>query len=163
MPICIQCKKKKEENNIELVDGQYICHECLYNTHPPFKIYPIGFVDNKLERGNGFGLRGSKQQVSKIDLFASQKPFLYKLKDEKWITIVFYFHKQRNIKSNFRRGIDGKRVGVFASRTPERLSRIGISNVKLIKIENTTLYVKGFDAIHGTPILDIKLGENAQW
>jgi tRNA (Thr-GGU) A37 N-methylase len=54
-------------------------------------------------------------------------------------------------------------VGVFASRTPERLSQIGISNVELERVEGTTLFVKNFDAIDGTPILDIKLGQKARW
>ncbi|MFO8020513.1 MAG: hypothetical protein R6U96_17960 [Promethearchaeia archaeon] len=37
---------KKEENSIELIDGQYICHKCLSNNHDPLKVYLIGFVDN---------------------------------------------------------------------------------------------------------------------
>ncbi|MBW2597596.1 MAG: SAM-dependent methyltransferase, partial [Deltaproteobacteria bacterium] len=59
--------------------------------------------------------------------------------------------------ARFKRGLDGKEVGVFASRTPDRLSRIGIQDVRLVKVEGTTLVVKGLDAINGTPVLDIKL------
>jgi len=70
---------------------------------------------------------------------------------------------RHTIRSTFSRGIDGKEVGIFASRTPNRLSRIGITNVKLVKIEDTTLFVKNLDAINGTPILDIKLGSKAKW
>jgi len=46
---------------------------------------------------------------------------------------------------------------VFASRTPDRLSRIGIQDVSLLDIKDTILFVKGLDAISGTPVLDIKL------
>ena len=159
MPICIKCKKEFEISKLELIDDSYICHSCLYLNYEPFKIYPIGFVENQLERGKGFGLKGKRAEISKIHLFPSQSAFLYKLEDEDWITVVFYFHKSQNIRSVFSRGIDGKKVGVFASRTPYRLSRIGISNVKLMKIKNTTLYVKNLDAINGTPVLDIKLGQ----
>jgi tRNA (Thr-GGU) A37 N-methylase len=53
--------------------------------------------------------------------------------------------------------MDGKKVGVFASRSPDRLSRIGIQDVRLVRIEGTTLVVEGMDAINGTPVLDIKL------
>jgi tRNA (Thr-GGU) A37 N-methylase len=52
---------------------------------------------------------------------------------------------------------DRKRTGVFATRTPDRLSKIGIQDVRLVKVEETNLYVKGLDAIDGTPVLDIKL------
>ena len=152
-----------EAPQLEKVDGDFICFSCLYENCKPFKLFPIGFVENHLERGNGFGLKGNRTQISKIHLFKSQLPFLYKLEDERWITVVFYLHEQRELRSTFSRGIDGKKVGIFASRTPDRLSRIGISNVELIKIENTILFVKNFDAINGTPVLDIKLGEKSKW
>ncbi len=163
MPICSQCNEEKNSSRIEYIDGKAICHSCLYNNHKPFQIFPIGVVDNQQVRGEHFGIKGGKRGISKIKLFKSQKPFLYRLEDEKWITVVFYFHKQRRIRSQFNRGLDGKKVGVFASRTPDRLSRIGISNVQLEKVEDTTLYVKNLDAIDGSPILDIKLGQKARW
>ena len=163
MPVCTNCKKELDLSQLEKVDGNFICHTCLYQNHDPFKIFPIGFVENQLKRGVKFGLEGSKTQISKIHLFETQRPFLHKLEDEKWITVVFYFSNQYEIQSVFSRGIDGKKVGVFASRTPDRLSRIGISNVELIKIEDTTLYVKNLDAINATPVLDIKLGQKSRW
>jgi tRNA (Thr-GGU) A37 N-methylase len=165
MPVCSKCKKESDLSKLEKIDGNFICHSCLYSNFKPFKIFPIGFVENQLQRGEefGFGLKGNRNQISKIHLFKTQLPFLYKLEDEKWITIVYYFHKTNDIRSIFSRGIDSKKVGIFASRTPNRLSRIGISNVELVKIENTTLYVKGFDAINGSPILDIKLGTKSKW
>ena len=163
MPICIKCKTELDLSQLEEVDDSFICHSCLYQNFKPFKIFPIGFVENKLEREEGFGLKGNKHNVSKIHLFKTQQPFLYKLEEEKWITVVFYTHKQRHIRSTFSRGIDGKKVGIFASRTPDRLSHIGISNVELIKIENTNLFVKNLDAINGTPVLDIKLGQKSKW
>lgn len=54
-----------------------------------------------------------------------------------------------------------KRVGVFASRAPFRPNPIGLSCVKLEKIEKTpdegtVLFVSGVDLLDGTPILDIK-------
>ena len=53
-----------------------------------------------------------------------------------------------------------KRVGVFASRSPFRPNPIGLSCVKLVKVDKTedgvTLLVSGADLLDGTPILDIK-------
>ena len=163
MPVCAKCKKEKDSDHFDKFDDKFMCYSCLYQNYKPFKIFPIGFVENQLERGEGFGLKGSRNDVSKIRLFESQKPFLYKLEEEKWITVVYYFHKQRKIRSTFSRGIDGKEVGIFASRTPNRLSHIGITNVKLVRIEDTTLFVENLDAIDGTPILDIKLGSKTRW
>ena len=92
-----------------------------------------------------------------VELFPSQKQFMYKLDEEPYLTIVYYLHKVTSIQTVFNRRIDGKRVGVFASRTPHRLSKIAIQDVKLIKIEGTMLYVEGLDAMDGSPVLDVKL------
>ena len=123
----------------------------------PFEMYPIGVVRNNLGRSEkNFGTVG-KGRISRIELLESQKRFLYKLEDERYITVVYYLHETNSVQSVFKRGLDGKEVGVFASRTPYRLSRIGIQNVKLVKLKETTLYVEGLDAVNGTPVLDIKM------
>lgn len=53
-----------------------------------------------------------------------------------------------------------ERVGVFASRSPFRPNRIGLSCVKLLSVEKTdegnVLLVSGADLLDGTPIFDIK-------
>ena len=54
-----------------------------------------------------------------------------------------------------------KRVGVFATRSPFRPNAIGLSSVKIIKVEPDTpkgpvIYVSGVDMMDGTPVLDIK-------
>ena len=54
-----------------------------------------------------------------------------------------------------------KRMGVFATRSPFRPNNIGLSCVRLVKIDYTAqnapvLYVAGADLMDGTPILDIK-------
>jgi hypothetical protein len=51
-------------------------------------------------------------------------------------------------------------MGVFATRSPFRPNPIGLTSVKLIRIEDTTqgltLIVTGADLLDGTPIYDIK-------
>ena len=53
-----------------------------------------------------------------------------------------------------------KRVGVFATRSPFRPNPIGLSSVRLVRVEEKdgklTLIVKGADLMDGTPIYDIK-------
>jgi len=120
-------------------------------------VYPIGIVKNNLKlSGSNFGVVG-KKSLSCIELYAYQKQFLYKIEDEKYITIIYYLHKSDKVASIFKRGLDGKKVGVFASRTPHRLSKIGIQDVKLVDVKGSTLYVDGLDAVDGTPVIDIKM------
>lgn len=49
-----------------------------------------------------------------------------------------------------------KRMGVFATRSPFRPNPIGLSSVKLIRVENGELIVSGADVLDGTPVYDIK-------
>lgn len=48
------------------------------------------------------------------------------------------------------------RVGVFASRSPYRPNSLGLSCVKIEKIEQGIITVSGIDMLDGTPIYDIK-------
>ncbi|MCM1371685.1 MAG: tRNA (N6-threonylcarbamoyladenosine(37)-N6)-methyltransferase TrmO [Bacteroides sp.] len=54
-----------------------------------------------------------------------------------------------------------KRMGVWATRSPFRPNNIGLSSVRILRIEPDTpegpvIYVEGADLMSGTPILDIK-------
>ena len=54
-----------------------------------------------------------------------------------------------------------KRMGVFATRSPFRPNPIGLTSVKLLRVEETSdnglvLVVSGADLLDGTPIYDIK-------
>ena len=48
------------------------------------------------------------------------------------------------------------RVGVFATRSPFRPNPLGLSCVKLLRVEGCDLIVTGADMVDGTPIYDIK-------
>jgi tRNA-Thr(GGU) m(6)t(6)A37 methyltransferase TsaA len=49
-----------------------------------------------------------------------------------------------------------EKVGVFASRSPNRPNELGLSLVKLLAIEPGVLRVAGVDAVDGTPVYDVK-------
>jgi tRNA-Thr(GGU) m(6)t(6)A37 methyltransferase TsaA len=48
------------------------------------------------------------------------------------------------------------RVGIFAQRAKDRPNRLGLTTVEIIRVEGRTLFVRGLDAIDGTPVLDVK-------
>ncbi len=49
-----------------------------------------------------------------------------------------------------------ERVGVFASRSPQRPNGLGLSLVRLLAIEPGRLRVAAIDCVDGTPVFDIK-------
>ncbi|MDX2024042.1 MAG: tRNA (N6-threonylcarbamoyladenosine(37)-N6)-methyltransferase TrmO [Deltaproteobacteria bacterium] len=52
----------------------------------------------------------------------------------------------------------GERVrrSLFATRSPDRPNPIGLSVVRLMRVDGCHLHVKGIDLLDGTPILDVK-------
>jgi len=77
-----------------------------------------------------------------------------------WITFVFHQAIQAPDEVRLRvrppRLGGNQKVGVFSTRSTHRPNPIGLSVVKLEKIEGTKLYVSGIDLLDQTPILDIK-------
>ena len=156
--ICSGCGQEVNKGEVCMIDDKAVCLACMYGDVKPFEIFPIGKVTTDLQHHEINGFAPGSKKVSRIDLLPSQKRFMYKLEEELFLLIVYYLHKVNSVRSVFNRRLDGKRVGVFAARTPYRLSKIAVSDVKLLKIEGHALYVEGLDAIDGSPVLDIKLG-----
>lgn len=48
------------------------------------------------------------------------------------------------------------RPGIFATRGPRRPNPIGVSIVRLVEVDGSTLRVAGLDLTDGTPVLDVK-------
>ena len=140
-----------------MVDGKPVCLKCLYDDVEPVAIRPIGVVVKEKRRApRGSGNTGA--DVSEIRLSPGMARFMKGLADETHLTIVWQLHRAGPVKPVFSRGWDGKRVGPFASRTPNRLTPIAITDVELLDVKGTTLVVRGLDAMNGTPVLDIKVG-----
>lgn len=80
-----------------------------------------------------------------------------------WIIFVFHEHGGKKWKPSIRppRLGGNEKVGVLSSRSPHRPNPIGISAVKIEKMDfdakgGPEISVDGIDLIDGTPILDIK-------
>jgi tRNA-Thr(GGU) m(6)t(6)A37 methyltransferase TsaA len=72
------------------------------------------------------------------------------------ITLLYHFHLSRGFDLTVIPYLDDKKRGLFATRAPRRPNPIGLSVVKLEKIEGNILHVINLDIIDGTPLLDIK-------
>ena len=80
------------------------------------------------------------------------------------VWIVFVFHENQSVREGRKTvktkvhppRLEGKAVGVFATRSPHRPNPIGLSLVKIERIEGRRIYIKGLDLIDGTPVLDLK-------
>ena len=73
------------------------------------------------------------------------------------IWLLYIFHKNNTWKPKVMPPRHAcRKIGLFATRSPYRPNPIGMSAVKLLKIDGLDLHVANHDLLDGTPILDIK-------
>ncbi|MCZ7677169.1 MAG: tRNA (N6-threonylcarbamoyladenosine(37)-N6)-methyltransferase TrmO [Roseovarius sp.] len=83
-------------------------------------------------------------------------PALKGLEAHDLVEVFYWMHQsRRDLVAQSPRG-DGKTLGTFAIRSPIRPNPISTSVVKLLRIEDGTLVVRGLDCVDGTPLVDLK-------
>ena len=73
-----------------------------------------------------------------------------------YIWVIYHFNEAEGWQNEVNPPDSDHEFGVFATRSPRRPNPIGLSLIKLEKIDGNKLYVSNVDAFNGTPILDIK-------
>jgi tRNA-Thr(GGU) m(6)t(6)A37 methyltransferase TsaA len=128
----------------------------------PFALSPIGYVRSPYHRRFG-----TPQQAAAVDsaedavlalipaLFPSIA--LADLEGMDYLWVLSWLHRGGTWAAQVMppRGPRVRR-GLFSTRSPDRPNPIGLSAVRLVRVEGCNLHVKGIDLIDGTPILDIK-------
>ena len=71
------------------------------------------------------------------------------------LNILFWFDRSKGYEMRTTTR-SGNYRGVFACCTPRRPTMIGLTTVRLIRVEGNSLTVTGLDALNGTPVVDIK-------
>lgn len=118
------------------------------------KLKPIAIVRNGVEETPD----DWDKVVSKLIFKKEYLKGLHRLGHFKHIVVIFGFHRMRRtlLRVHPRRDLSLGAVGVFASRSPTRPNRLGLTQVRLISVRKNVVTVKGLDAFDGSPIFDIK-------
>jgi tRNA-Thr(GGU) m(6)t(6)A37 methyltransferase TsaA len=74
--------------------------------------------------------------------------------DHLWV--VFVFDRAEGYRPKVLPPRSRERRGVLATRSPHRPNPIGLSVVKLERVDGLVLHVSGVDLLDGTPVLDLK-------
>lgn len=72
------------------------------------------------------------------------------------IFLFYVFHKREGMKLRVKPYMGDHETGVFSTRHPGRPNPLGMSVVKLEKIEGNILHISGADMLDGTPLIDLK-------
>lgn len=70
--------------------------------------------------------------------------------------LIYHFHKSESEKLVGKPYLENEEHGIFAIRSPHRPNHIGLSVVRIMRIEANRLYFSEVDILDGTPLLDIK-------
>ena len=72
------------------------------------------------------------------------------------IYLIYYFHKAPSTQLTVKPFLEDLPHGVFATRSPRRPNPIGLSIVRLLKRQDSVLFLDNVDILDKTPILDVK-------
>jgi len=132
-----------------------------------YRMRPIGWLRSCYRRRFGTPRQGTVVHGGRatLKLTSECNPLMStcNLSDYSHVWLIYIFHENTNlgtktqVKSKVRPPrLGGEKVGLFSTRTPHRPNPIGLSLVRLQKIEKGVLHFSGLDLIDGTPILDVK-------
>ena len=121
------------------------------------ELKPIGIIHSPYKNLEDIPCQSYKsEKIGEVEVFKEYEDGLKDVEGFSHIIIVYYFHLSKTYSLNVRPFLDKKLHGVFATRSPRRPNRIGISTVRLLGRRGNILKIKGIDVIDGTPLIDIK-------
>lgn len=119
---------------------------------------PIGIIHSPFKNIKGMPIQpaGAKGIAGTIELKPEYVEGLKDLEGFSHIILLYHFHLSKGYSLKVKPYMDENKRGVFATRAPRRPNPIGLSVVRLVKVQDYVLHIKNVDVIDGTPLLDIK-------
>lgn len=118
---------------------------------------PIGVVRSPFAEPQGMPIQASvSRAIGSIEILPAYVEGLLDLDGFDHILVIYRFHLSKSEPLIVEPFLDSARHGVFATRAPMRPNRLGISILRLTRVNGAVLDVENVDMVDGTPILDIK-------
>lgn len=126
-------------------------------------IEPIGVVRSELttlETAPRQGNEGAPEAW--LELRQPVAPGLEGIVPGDELLVLRWLHLARRdvLEVHPRGNCDRTRVGVFATRSPDRPNPVGLHRVAVLEVAGARVRVAAMEAIDGTPIVDIKPGSD---
>ena len=122
------------------------------------QLKPIGVVRSPYTEPKGMPIQpaGAESMPGAIEVLEEYRDGLQDLDGFSHILVLSWLHLSEGYDLKVVPFLDTKQHGVFATRSPRRPNPIGLSVLRLDRIEDGVLHVFGVDMVDGTPVLDIK-------
>jgi tRNA-Thr(GGU) m(6)t(6)A37 methyltransferase TsaA len=78
------------------------------------------------------------------------------------LEVIFYLHLEQGAGAGWAARVhpmgfsELPEVGLFATRSPHRPNRLGLTLCRLLEVRGNVIRTRGLDALDGSPVLDIK-------
>jgi tRNA-Thr(GGU) m(6)t(6)A37 methyltransferase TsaA len=120
--------------------------------------HPIGTIHSPFQRIEGMPIQpaGASSVQGRVELLPEYVEGLKDLDGFSHIVLLYHFHRVKDVNLIVTPFMDTQTRGVFSTRAPRRPNPIGLSVVKLLGIDGSTLHIENVDILDGTPLLDIK-------
>jgi tRNA-Thr(GGU) m(6)t(6)A37 methyltransferase TsaA len=143
---------------IQLLAGTPLPEEQIKQDNMKIIYHPIGIFHTELTPQTGAPRQGILQPENKgtIEIYPEYQKALWNLEKFEYIIVIYHMHISKGWHTPVRPPRSTQAFGLFATRSPNRPNSIGLSVIKLEKVEGNILYVSGIDAFNKTPVLDIK-------
>ncbi|MBN1255849.1 MAG: tRNA (N6-threonylcarbamoyladenosine(37)-N6)-methyltransferase TrmO [Deltaproteobacteria bacterium] len=118
----------------------------------------IGVIHSPFNEPEGTPIQstGAVGVLGTVEIFPEFAQGLQDLDGFSHIILLYHFHRSEGFTLLVTPFMDSVQRGVFATRAPKRPNPIGLSVVRLNKVQNQTLFIEGVDILDETPLLDVK-------
>jgi tRNA-Thr(GGU) m(6)t(6)A37 methyltransferase TsaA len=119
---------------------------------------PIGVIHSPFTKLDDMPIQpaGAAGIIGSVEIFPEYASGLDDLDGFSHIILLYHFHQSSKFKLRVVPFMDSKKRGLFATRAPNRPNPVGMSLVRLLKIEERIVRIENVDILAGTPLLDIK-------
>jgi len=124
----------------------------------PIVMRPIGVVHSPYRESKGTPIQGVFDDKGEawVELKDEYAKGLKDLGGFSHAILLYHFHKSDRVEILSKPYLEPEEHGIFAIRSPHRPNHIGLSVVKIKRIEGNRLHFTQVDVLDGTPVLDIK-------
>ena len=125
---------------------------------PEIIYMPIGVIRSPFKdtKGTPIQTAGARGVPGTVEIEPRYDDGLKDLQGFSYIFLIYHFHLSQEYSLMVKPFLDDTLRGVFATKAPRRPNTIGLSVVRLVRVEGCTLHIEDVDIVDGTPLLDIK-------
>lgn len=119
---------------------------------------PIGCIRTPFRELAGMPIQppGARGIAGTVVMDEAYREGLKGLEEFSHIFLLYHFHLCEGYALQVKPFLGDAEQGIFACRSPKRPNPIGLSVVRLIRIDGLTLHIEDVDMVDGTPLLEIK-------